>query len=359
MSTAPMAGEKNVGGDFGRLVFGALRHLVPSAKLRGVMKRVSASAAHQRAIVATSQALASSPRTLRALNNVVPEESAERFYLKLFNAAARDSNDSRKVARFIKLLDSEPGLKALGRALAAGKRSDLELLDFARLVSTASYAEDLFATRAAATWLDDPRFVSSYAAGASVSVWGHNIRWRVQTLLKCAVQASRVEGDFVECGVDCGGTALSVLTYLTPDAFAGREFHLFDTFEGVQPMQMTTEEISASKLKQGRYIDAYEQVGRTFDPFPFVKLVRGMVPDTLSQYTGSKVAYLHIDMNVSLPECEALRYFWPRLSRGAPVIFDDYGFPFHQQQRKDLDRVAASLGVEIMMLPTGQGLMWK
>lgn len=359
MSAAQNTGGNVIAEAYRKLMTGILRRLLPSKGLRGIVKRASSSAAHEEVIDAVSRALGRSPKTLRLLRASAPAEKAEEFYSKLFEAAVRAPSDRRKVGKFIKLIGGDPGLMALGGAMAVSTRTDDELIDFGRLVRRASCTEDLFSTRAAATWLDDPRFLAAYDTGAGVSVWGHKIRWRVHTLLKCAMQASRIKGDFIECGVDRGGTALSVLTYLTPKAFAGREFHLFDTYEGVQPEQMTAKEKHDSRLKEGRYVDAFAQVGRTFAPFPFVKLVRGMVPGTLSQYRGKKVAYLHIDMNVSLPECEALKYFWPKLSPGAPVIFDDYGFPFHQEQRKDLDRVAASFGAEIMMLPTGQGLMWK
>jgi hypothetical protein len=64
-------------------------------------------------------------------------------------------------------------------------------------------------------------------------------------------------------------------------------------------------------------------------------------------------------MNVVLPEVAALRFFWPLLLPGAPVIFDDYGFPRHSAQRIALDELAKELGTQIMMLPTGQGLLWK
>lgn len=230
---------------------------------------------------------------------------------------------------------------------------------FAHLRKNATCSEDLFATRAAADWLDDERFQEAYLAGQSISVWGSSIRWRVYTLLKCAAKASRLSGNFVECGVDRGGTAMAVLTYLKPEAFANRTFYLFDTFEGVVKDQRNPVEHSTTRLRDERYPAVYETVKETFSPHGFVELVQGAVPSTLDGYGGGKVAYLHIDMNVALPECEAFRFFWPKLAKGAPVVFDDYGFPFHSEQRKALDDVAAELGTDIMMLPTGQGLCWK
>lgn len=234
-------------------------------------------------------------------------------------------------------------------------------LNFAvRLLRTAPYMEDLVATQAtASSWLEDERFKKAYDAGKSISAWGLDIRWRCYTLMKCAERARDVEGDFVECGVDRGGTAMCVVDYIGREAFTDRLFYLFDTYEGVVAEQMTSEETGLSKLPETRYPDVYEHVVKTYSDMPFAKVVRGRVPDTLSEFKPGPVAYLHIDMNVAMPECAALEFYWPHLSKGAPVIFDDYGFPYHSTQKTELDALAAKLGTSIMMLPTGQGLLWK
>jgi O-methyltransferase len=54
-----------------------------------------------------------------------------------------------------------------------------------------------------------------------------------------------------------------------------------------------------------------------------------------------------------------MQYFWPRLVPGAPVIFDDYGWLAYRAQKEALDEFARSHGVEILLLPTGQGLLIK
>jgi hypothetical protein len=90
-----------------------------------------------------------------------------------------------------------------------------------------------------------------------------------------------------------------------------------------------------------------------------VVLIRGPVPDTLSQVDIHKVAYLSIDMNCTGPEEEALRHFWPKMSPGGIVVLDDYGFSGHESQKRAADRVALSVGVQVLSLPTGQGVMVK
>lgn len=222
------------------------------------------------------------------------------------------------------------------------------------------YFEDLMATQANATWLNDPEFIQAYNAGASISAWGHGVRWRVYTLLICATHSKGLQGDFVECGVDRGGTAMCVISYIKPDSFKDRKFYLFDTFEGLVQEQLTEEERVLARAGLDRYPPVLKDVEKTFAKHDdFVRIVPGAVPETLSAFGGGPVAYLHIDMNVAYPERAAFEFFWPYLVQGAPVIFDDYGFPFHLKQKEALDEAAKLLGREIMMLPTGQGLIWK
>jgi hypothetical protein len=91
-----------------------------------------------------------------------------------------------------------------------------------------------------------------------------------------------------------------------------------------------------------------------------VKLIRGAVPQTLSQVPSSQVAFLSIDMNCAEPEVAALEYFWPRLVPGAPVILDDYAFAEPYRRQKDaIDGWAKQQAVPVLTLPTGQGLILK
>ena len=152
---------------------------------------------------------------------------------------------------------------------------------------------------------------------------------------------------------------MSVITHLGAEAFRGRRFYLFDTFQGLVDEQRTEVEKTKFPLPEGHYPNVLEGVRRNFSKFDFADIVVGAVPETLSHFKGDKVAYVHIDMNVALPEVEAFKFFWPRLSPGGVVVFDDYGFPAHVEQQKALNAAARDFGAEIMMLPTGQGIVWK
>ena len=70
-----------------------------------------------------------------------------------------------------------------------------------------------------------------------------------------------------------------------------------------------------------------------------------------------RVAYLSIDMNITLPEKAALAYFWPKLVCGAIVVFDDYNWLLYREQKLAHDAFAKSVGTQILPMPTGQGVL--
>lgn len=215
------------------------------------------------------------------------------------------------------------------------------------------------------SWMQEPRFLEAYRVGFNTGHrFGDNfadlhLEWRLHIILWAAQQAIRQEGDFVECGVNTGIFSSAICKYFSFEKVS-RKFYLFDTYEGIPETQMSSTE-RAQRLKDNKafYPDCYEQVKATFSPWPNAQPVRGLVPDTLTSVPIEKVAYLSIDMNIAKPERDALEFFWPKMSSGGMVIFDDYGWINHGEQKAALDDYAKSQNVSICCLPTGQGLMVK
>ena len=228
---------------------------------------------------------------------------------------------------------------------------------FAELAATLrfrTYMEDGLITRHTADFLNDERFLSAYAKGKATGSWNKsNPRWRVYTACWAASQAANLPGDFVECGVNRGGMALTIMEYLNFNALDKR-FFLLDTFKGFP------EGSRAAEPNRGQYSDCFAEVKQTFAPYPRAQIVRGVVPDTLSLIDAEKVSYLSLDMNSAEPEIAAARQLWPRLVHGAIVLLDDYGGgPAYARQKNAFDTLADELGFIILTLATGQGLIVK
>ncbi len=131
-----------------------------------------------------------------------------------------------------------------------------------------------------------------------------------------------------------------------------------DTYEGLSDAYLTAREREMGKTGGG-YEPCYEQVKRTFATFDNVEIVKGTIPDILPQVAAEKVAYLSIDMNCVIPEIAAAEYFWDRLVPGAVMLLDDYGHKGHEEQKTAFDDFSKRHGVQVLTLPTGQGIVFK
>lgn len=213
-------------------------------------------------------------------------------------------------------------------------------------------------------FLDDPAFQRAYARGARAGA-DYNWQWRVHIGLWAAHAASKLDGDFVECGVNRGFMSSAIMEYLDWDR-TGKTFWLLDTFAGIDPRYLTPDEVASGTLQRneellqsGFYVRGVDVVRRNFSQWKNVRIIEGAVPETLSKIEAARVAYLHLDMNCAPPEVASLEYLWDRLVPGAVALFDDYAYAGYRPQKLALDALVRPWGVTIASLPTGQGLLLK
>jgi hypothetical protein len=228
------------------------------------------------------------------------------------------------------------------------------------------YVEDGIRSEHCHDFIEDQRFVDAYQTGKrAMGAAYHPMHWRAHVLTWCGRQCSTIAGDFVECGVSHGFMSAMLMQYLDWDSL-GKTFWLLDTFAGIDPRYLTEAERKADILKRNQsrletreYATNLSAVRATFAAWGRVKIVVGSVPETLPQVSSEKIAFLHIDMNNAVPERAAIEYFWDRLTPGAFVVLDDYGWRSFEPQKHSMDEFAASRCLEILRVPTGQGVMYK
>ncbi len=222
-----------------------------------------------------------------------------------------------------------------------------------------TYNEDsLITLHANIAPMKERRFTDVWAVSSKLFPNNAQPMWRTYTCCWAAEQALHVEGDFVECGVNLGGLSRAVVQYVDFNA-TGRKFYLFDTYCGLDPKLMIKGEEALLAHHNSIYYDCYEETKKTFAPYPGCRLVKGTVPESLHTVDIKKVAYLSLDMNCTVPEVEALRHFWDKLSPGAIVVLDDYGWEPHYLQKQGIDELMREKGVSVLTIPTGQGLIIK
>jgi hypothetical protein len=230
-----------------------------------------------------------------------------------------------------------------------------------------AYAQDGLISVHSHAFMTDPAFIKAYARGVRAigGVDTYQWHWRIHIGLWIARMASRLEGDFVECGVNRGFLSSAIMDYLDWNSL-DRDFYLLDTFAGLDERFVSDADRkdgairkNTENLQSGFYTGAAASVRANFSQWPRAHIVEGAVPETLDRVKSRQVAYLHIDMNCAPPEVAALGYFWERLVDGAPVLLDDYAYLGYASQRLAMDDFARARGVTVCSLPTGQGLLIK
>lgn len=215
-------------------------------------------------------------------------------------------------------------------------------------------------------FLSEPAFAAALEAIRDSHLYDQyaspqTISWRLHTLVWAARCGLSIAGDFVECGVFKGDMSW-VISQLVDFAAAGKRFYLYDSFEGFSDKYSSSEDFPdnpgfldfANRYYQNETL--YTDVCNRFRDNPQVRVVKGVVPDVLTDAPG-KIAFLHIDLNSPAAEVGALEILFPRLSSGAMVVFDDYGWKLFRRQKEAEDAYMRKLGYEILELPTGQGLV--
>ncbi|MEK9669518.1 MAG: TylF/MycF/NovP-related O-methyltransferase [Gammaproteobacteria bacterium] len=179
--------------------------------------------------------------------------------------------------------------------------------------------------------------------------------WRLHILCWAVSMSLRVNGCLMECGVFRGFKSLFIVKYFG-DRLRDRTFYLCDTFDGIDE---SLNEGSPISKQEHRKVRLYDFVVHRFSEFSNVSVVRGSVPDSLSNLKITELAFLHLDMNSFKAELGALEYLWDRIPQGGVIVLDDFGFLSHRAQLKNELPWFSHKGQIVMELPTGQGLVIK
>lgn len=154
---------------------------------------------------------------------------------------------------------------------------------------------------------------------------------------------SKLPGDFVECGVWRGGSAMLMARTLLQMGVTDRIIYLYDTFEG---MPEPTEDDYVVSDRAIRAVDRWKKDQKAdhnkwcFSPLPEVKknmlstgypednivFVKGKVEDTIPETMPSQIALLRLDTDFYDSTKHELIHLFPLLTENGVLIIDDYGF---------------------------------
>ena len=223
------------------------------------------------------------------------------------------------------------------------------------------YFEDGMISIHLSNFRKDPKFVKAKQISLKRTGASEDIDWRLHVFLWAAKTCSKLNGDFIECGVNTGFLCRACVEFLDWDNL-GKTMYLIDTFEGI-PVELVTEKekkINKQYLNPKGYKGTYSSVKQAFQGIDNIRIIKGKVPSCLGEVKSEKIAFMSIDMNSVVAEIGALEYFWDKIVEGGMIVLDDYGYsPKYLEQRLAIDQWASKQGVDILSVATGQGLILK
>jgi O-methyltransferase len=184
-----------------------------------------------------------------------------------------------------------------------------------------------------------------------ISSWTLVSQDRCYVLASLATQASLLDGEFWECGVYRGGTAMLFAKRLST---AGRQLRLFDTFQGMPETDATRD-----RHKAGDFSDTSLEAVRSRVRGDFVQFHKGLIPATFAGLESARIAFAHVDVDIYSAILACCEFIYPRLCVGGFMVFDDYGWPSCPGARAAVDEFFLERSSVPLVLSTGQAVVFK
>jgi O-methyltransferase len=199
-------------------------------------------------------------------------------------------------------------------------------------------------------WLAPGPFQSLYAKVRPYTVITPD---RLHVLYTLASQASELSGEFWECGVYRGGTAMMLADVLTKADDGEPRLRLFDTFSGMPAADDRRDIHRAGDFADTSAESVLQRVGGPSR----ARVHQGMLPGTFQGLEHASIAFAHIDLDIYQSMLDACAFIYPRLTRGGFIVFDDYGMPSCPGARQAVDEFFDQRSERPLILPTGQAVV--
>lgn len=156
------------------------------------------------------------------------------------------------------------------------------------------------------------------------------------------VAINNIPGDFVECGVWRGGSAMVIALSLIKFNLTDRNIYLYDTFDGMSEPSDEDVDVNgetAAQLMKNRNKDeedgvwcyaSFDVVKRNMQRTGYdeskIHYIQGKVEDTLpTQNPPGDIAVLRLDTDFYTSTKHELEHLYPKLVADGVLIADDYG----------------------------------
>lgn len=176
------------------------------------------------------------------------------------------------------------------------------------------------------------------------------IRLATLELVAAEINAGNLPGAVAELGVYKGKFARYINQY-----FPSRKLYLFDTFEGFDKADITTEvQHDFSSGEQDFSNTSVEEVLQRM-PFPDLCIIKqGYFPASAAGLEEQFV-FVSIDTDLYDPIYNGLNYFYPRLMKGGYIFVHDYNNDGYKGAREAVEKFCTEQGISKTPIPDSGG----
>lgn len=135
------------------------------------------------------------------------------------------------------------------------------------------------------------------------------------SIYSAVLETAKIKGAIAEVGVFKGGSAR-----LISAAKADRELHLFDTFEGLPPVNREFD----PDFREGTFKGSLEEVQAVLSDQRNVRFHKGLFPASAAGLEDLRFSFVHIDVDLYESTKSCLEWFYPRMVHGAMLISHDF-----------------------------------
>jgi len=152
---------------------------------------------------------------------------------------------------------------------------------------------------------------------------------------------NNIPGDFVECGVWKGGSAMMMAKVLLYLGVKDRKIWLYDTYEGMPPPSEADKDFSGEEAAQlldnadksdSNSVWCYSSLDEvktnlmsTGYPKENISFIQGKVEDTIPEHLPKAIALLRLDTDWYESTLHEMKYLYPNLIEKGVLIIDDFG----------------------------------
>ncbi len=153
---------------------------------------------------------------------------------------------------------------------------------------------------------------------------------RISILLKLLKKTAEIPGQIAECGVFQGATLIPI-GYQAGKSMPLKKVYAFDSFTGFDEKIKNPIDQAGKKSLMKRvggfsdtscgYVEAKIKafnLGRMISVFP------GFFEDTLSEVRKESFSFVHLDCDLYESYKTCLSFFYPRMTPGGIILFDEY-----------------------------------